>query len=130
MSEENVGLVQRAWQQFLSTGEIPRELIHDDVEYHWHPDIPDTQIYRGPDGLVKALREWQQNWEQTEYEVSEMTDLGDHVLVGFRERATGRGGIAVDKEWFQLYTIRAGKLAMLRELSTREEALEAAGLSK
>lgn len=128
MAEGNLERVQTAWEQFLSTGEIPRHLIHDDVEVHWSQDIPDTRIYHGPEGLAKALTEWQESWEETEYEFFETREAGDHVLLGFRETGHGRSGIKVEKEWFQIYSFRDGKLAMLREFTDRAEALEAAGL--
>jgi ketosteroid isomerase-like protein len=128
MSQKNVDLVQRAFQHFLETGEVMRELVHEDVVIHWNPDIPGSQTYHGPDGLERALNEWQKSWEETDYEFFQMTDAGDHVLAGFRETTRGRGGVTTTRDWFQVYTIKDGKLAMLREFSDQAEALEAAEL--
>ncbi len=51
------------------------------------------------------------------------------MLIGFREIGRGRSGIETNRIWFQVYTFRDGKLALLREFSDRADALEAAGLT-
>jgi ketosteroid isomerase-like protein len=130
-SQENVQALMQAWAQWLETGEFSHEQVHEDAEIHWNPQIPDARVYHGPKGLAEALQDWQDAWGETEYEFLEVTDAGDHVLVGLHERGKGKGsGVEVDWIWYQVYTFRDGKLAMLREFTERDEAAAAAGLDR
>ena len=58
-------------------------------------------------------------------------DLGDAVLVTVRY--VGRGvstGLEIDQTFASLYRFRDGKTVSMRDYSTREEAIEAAGLEE
>ena len=61
----------------------------------------------------------------------ELIDAGGDTVVAV-ERYGGRAklsGIETDQTEAELFTIRGGKIARCREYGTRDEALEAAGLS-
>jgi ketosteroid isomerase-like protein len=87
--------------------------------------------HHGRDGVVRSLAEWFEPWEEHEVETEEIAEAGDQVLVVIR--LTGRGtssNMEIDQRFFQLYSIRSGKITRMVEFVTRDEALEAAGLSE
>ncbi len=91
-------------------------------------------VYSGPkhEGLRRWFREWHEAWEQVEYEVDELIDMGDEVIGVVTVRARGRGSGA-DVEFALhagLWTIRDGKVVRVVWFKTRKDALEAAGLSE
>ncbi len=61
----------------------------------------------------------------------EFIDAGNRVVVRAYFRGRGRGsGLEVDTRFYELYTLRGGKIVRVDEFTGLEEALEAAGLSE
>ena len=59
----------------------------------------------------------------------EFVDAGDRVVVALHLRGRGRGsGVEIDARFFDVYTIRDGKIVRMDEFTERFAALEAAGL--
>ncbi len=87
---------------------------------------------RGLDGLLRTWREWLEPWEEYWTEVEEFVDAGqDHVLVLVRDRGRQRGSDAkVELLAASVWTLRDGKIARIEFHTSREEALEAAGISE
>jgi hypothetical protein len=53
------------------------------------------------------------------------------VVIVFRQSGTGReSGIHIDRDFFAVYDLRESKVVRYRLYDSREEALEAAGLSE
>jgi len=58
----------------------------------------------------------------------EFLDLGDRVVVTLRLRGRGHGsGVEIDALFYEIYTLRDGKIIRMDEFTDRAEALEAAG---
>ena len=56
-------------------------------------------------------------------------DAGDRVVVTARHRGRGReSGVSVDARFYEIYSLRDGKIVRVDEFAERIEALEAAGL--
>jgi ketosteroid isomerase-like protein len=131
MSQENVEIVRS-----LYVGEPSRffELLDDEVEVvsksHPLPDHP--ELIRGKGAVIAFYRHYWGTWDEYILEPAEITDAGgNRVLVVHHERGRGRGsGVPFARRWVVLYTLAAGKLARVDAFSTREEALEAVGLSE
>jgi ketosteroid isomerase-like protein len=131
MSEENVQLVRS-----LYVGDPSRffELLDDDVEVvsksHPLPDHP--ELIRGKGAVIDFYRHYWGTWDEYTLEAAEITDVGaNRLLVVHHERGRGReSGVPFERRWVVLYTLAAGKLARVHAFNTREEALEAAGLSE
>ena len=88
-------------------------------------------IWRGYDGLRSFDREWRETFESIETEYDELIDAGDRVVSVSRWHVRGREGIEVAApNRGGLWTIRDGKVSRIDWFDTREEALEAAGLSE
>jgi ketosteroid isomerase-like protein len=132
MSEESVELVRRTYEA-TNQGDFDaaESYIHPEIEFHTYARSPEAGVYHGK----QAVREYHQNlWAQFEsvrFEVEELLDAGDQVVVGTTQHAVPKGGQQeIDVHVAEVYTVRDGLLAERRSYPTRSEALEAVGLSE
>jgi ketosteroid isomerase-like protein len=130
MSQENVEIVRRFFDAF-ERGDVQTSLacFHPEIELSTPPSQPGASTYHGLDGVRRATTIWVGTWDDFHMNVEELTDLGEQVLVRVRERGRGKGsGVEVERELFDLFTIRGDRIVRLRMYDTRPEALQAAGL--
>jgi ketosteroid isomerase-like protein len=132
MSQENVEVVKVAYEAFARGG-LDRYMEHftDDVVYR-----VENQPQPGPIDGKDAVRSWLQDWidmfDEFWLEPVELIDAGGDTVVAV-ERFGGRAklsGVETDQIIGDVVTIRNGKIARGHEYPTREQALEAAGLSE
>ncbi len=91
-------------------------------------DIRDS--YRGIDGLVEYLQAWLEPFSEYFVENLDFIDAGECVLVPSRQWGVGStSGARVEIELTTLYELRDGKITLVHQLDTLDEAREAAGLS-
>jgi len=77
------------------------------------------------------LREFDESWEDLTYEIEELREAGDQVLVFARPRGRGRAtGIPVDQRLYLVMRFRDGLLARFRTYTDQAEALSAVGLAE
>lgn len=135
MSQKNVEIVRRSFGSFTS-GDVEAALsIFDaDVEWRTAADEPDTQVYRGHDGVRRLVEAWGELWEagfEATAEPQEFIDAGAHVIVPVVARTRGRGsGVEVEIRETYLFTFSGDKVIRVHEFRTKQEALEAADLSE
>src|SRR3954453_4888389 len=134
MSEEDLELV-RAAAAAASRGDLDAWLEYwtDDIDYRAAEGAPDDH---GPINGKDALRVFAQDWPDTfddfKVEPLELIDAGDDIVIAVL-RISGRAklsGVETDMTYAELSTLRDGKIARGRQYFTRDEALEAAGLSE
>ena len=130
MSQENVEIVRRAFAFGVQGRGDPAEALAD-----FDPDVVLTSVEAGPSYGRNAVRDnferWKSAWEKTEATAEEFIDAGNQVVVRAYFRARGRGsGVEVDARFYDVYTLRYGKILRVDEFAEREEALEAAGLQE
>jgi limonene-1,2-epoxide hydrolase len=130
MSQENVEVVRRAYEA-TNQGDYDRveSLIHPNIEFHTFGRSPEAGVYRGKE----AVREYNENlfaqFESIRFEIGELVDAGDRVVVMTTQHAVPKGGHQEMKvEVAEVWVIRDGLLAERRSYSTKAGALEAAGL--
>jgi ketosteroid isomerase-like protein len=132
MSKENVEMVRRGIEAF-NRGDLDalRAIAAPDFEYVTSGTIPDlTGAYHGLDDFEQRFFEpfWSA-FDDTSYEVHEMIDAGDRVLVWQTIRGRGKqSGVEVGYDTWQVWTFRDGKVVLGQGFTSRELALEAAGL--
>ena len=134
MSQEKVENVGDAAAAF-NRGDLNAwwEYWAEDIDYRAVEGAPDDH---GPIQGKEAMREYVQDWLDTfddfRFEPVEITDAGkDKVIAVIRINGRAKlSGVETDLTFAILYTIRDGKVARGREYWTRDEALEAAGLSE
>lgn len=121
-------LVKRGLEYFTATGEVPWEIIDEDVEVYDH-DTPDQGDYRGHAGYARWLGDWGAAWAEWSIEPEEFIDAGDYVVAVIRMKAKGQGsGIEVERQDALVYKLRDGKIVRADYYNNRAHALEAVGL--
>jgi ketosteroid isomerase-like protein len=144
MSQENVELV-------LSLYEAPdvdyAQVVRDDSLWGGqaealapfiHPDCECVMYafggekrYAGLDGLRAFLLDWTAPWATYRFENEKAIDLGERVLMLNRDRGLREGSTQeVEGRIAAVFTIRDGKVVRIDAYPTRDEALEAVGLSE
>ncbi len=124
MSDANVELVRRIYDEFNQTNELPRWALSDDVDWHPPADEPDNGIRQGADAVVAYVREWANTFDDYHCEVEELIERGDCVVAPLVLR--GRiGDSAADLRLplTQVWVLRDGEVVGVREYRTKEEAL-------
>ncbi|HEY6636600.1 MAG TPA: nuclear transport factor 2 family protein [Solirubrobacterales bacterium] len=134
MSQENVELARQAIDA-LNRGDLDAWLafLSPDVVWEALPGVPGMgELYRGRAEVRKWIEEL---WEEAEgvvhTEIEQMTDLGeDRVFLGLVLTARGRGsGVPFELHTWSVISYREGLVTRRQVFWTRDEALEAAGLS-
>jgi ketosteroid isomerase-like protein len=140
MSQENVTLIREwvstwAGLDLVAAAAEPERMaavfepLHPEIEVRWSTPLADIETYRGVDGAQRALADWLEPWEEYRQEPLEFIDAGDRVVVSYRQWGRGRSsGAEVEMEVTQVYAVRDGKIASLREYMSKAEGLKAAGL--
>jgi ketosteroid isomerase-like protein len=131
MSEENVEIVRRAYRAMdaADLGTIA-ELVHPDAEW-----VPDARVgeapVRGRESVTRFFADRAEMFEGVRTELERITDIGDQVLVFLRVTGHGRAsGAGFDVRIAHLWTLSDGRLTRGEGYGSRDEALEAAGLSE
>ena len=133
MSQENVEMVQRAYEAF-NRGDRDAAVadVAPDFEYVASGAIPGaTGNYRGPEGF-KRFTEWLlDQFDDVRVDLTEVIEAGDQVVVRATSRGRGkRSGVETSWDVWQVWTLRDGKAVRGEGFTSREEALEAAELSE
>jgi ketosteroid isomerase-like protein len=135
MSEENVEIVRRAYEQWQRGGEtvdaIPVELYADDVEWDisGYPTVDLPSRGSGRAKLFDLFGTYFSGWTSYQAEVTERIDAGENVVGVVHEKVgVGDSGEFVERDLFQVWTLRDGLVVKWRVFQTRDQALEAAGL--
>jgi ketosteroid isomerase-like protein len=122
MSEQNVEIVRR----FLAA-EMDEALALADPGIVWNPIEESPE--QGHDAVRASAVRWKSEWDDYELVPEDFADMGDCVLATVRLRGRGRGsGVEVDARFFDLYTLRDGKIIRMDQFAEESEALAAVGL--
>ena len=130
MSEENVEIVRGVYAAAARNDlDAASAYIHPEVEFHTYAESPAAGVYRGREAVRKYNEDLFAQFESVRFELEEVLDAGERVVVVSTQHAVPKGGrqemsVRVTEVW----TIRDGLLAERHSYSTHDEALEAAGL--
>jgi ketosteroid isomerase-like protein len=87
--------------------------------------------YHGPAQAQLFLEDFWRNFEQSHTDIEEYIPMGDSVVFAAHLRGQGKGsGAEVEMRNWQVCTVRDRKIVGYRMFTTKQEALEAAGLSE
>jgi ketosteroid isomerase-like protein len=92
MSQENVEIVRRANEAFLS-GNIEAALVALDPDIEWHATvggIDEGRIYRGPAEVVQAFADYFAVWERMEMRADKYIDAGSDEVIVFHHEAANQ----------------------------------------
>jgi ketosteroid isomerase-like protein len=138
MSEENVEIVRLAYDYVSTDRDAASVLEIYDPEVEWDVSqaparhlLGEPYVFRGHDGLKNFFQTWYEAWAEVKPDLEELRDLGDQVIAIETTRGRGRtSGLDVELPHASVWTVRKGKITRVQWFATREEALEAAGLSE
>jgi ketosteroid isomerase-like protein len=131
MSQENVELVLGVLDQARHNPTALWEVLDDDVRWEVGAlDIPDSGgTWHGPEGVREFFRRWVGPFEEWSYEFGDVIDAGDSVVVRIHQWGRGKGsGVTVESRFWQVWTLRDGKVVRWQAIGDKDEALEAVGL--
>ena len=106
--------------------------LDEDIEFVGPPDVTGGgQGWRGREGTRRGVTSFLGTWEDYHYEVRDLIDCGDEVLVEGWQRGRGRGsGVEVSEAIYTVWTVREGRVVRQRMFRDRAEALDAVGLAE
>ena len=112
MSEENVEVVRRIYDEIVARPEAVRELYHPDYETDVTDVAPDFDVIRGFDAALEALRSYMETFEDFYIELDEVIHADEeHVVVEVRDGGRMRGSDSVVRNHrFHVYVFRDGGL--------------------
>lgn len=134
MSQANVEMVRDAAAAF-NRGDLDTwvESWADDIDYRAiEGALDDRGAMHGKEAVRAYAQDWLATFDGFSSEPIELIDAGEDRVIAVT-RISGRAklsGVETDLTYAALYTIRDGKIARGREYWTKEQALEAAGLSE
>jgi ketosteroid isomerase-like protein len=131
MSQHNVEIVRRHIDAYGS-GDYEAALAA------YHRDVvcdatvrPEGRVYRGREGVAEAIRVWAGTWNDWRWEIEELIDAGDRVLMVVREFGRGKASaVDVVQQTFWVYRLRGGQIVHATVFVDRDKALRAAGLQQ
>ena len=130
MSIENVEIVRRTVDAYPS-GDVEAVLADYDPEVVFDVSSarPEGGVFWGREGVEEGIQAWVGRWAEYRFEVEDIIDAGDRVLMIIREFGRGEGsGVEVNQHTFWVQTMRNGKIVRAKLFVDRDQALEAAGL--
>jgi ketosteroid isomerase-like protein len=130
MSEENVEIVRKAIAyEYDGVGDrAEAEAIFDP---HVVMNPMDEEPSSGFDAMRADYERWASSFEEFRVTFEEIIDAGDQVVVVAHHQGRGRkSGVKVDTRFYEVYTLRKGKVSRVDEYNEMAEALEAVGLQE
>jgi ketosteroid isomerase-like protein len=127
MSQQDVDLIRAGYEDFYR-GDFAALLQKVDpaVVTERVPPLPDPAVYQGHEGLLQALTDWTEDFEDFDMRAEEVTDVGaGRLVVKIRQRARGKGsGAEVEGEFWFVHENAGGRLVRLNMFSGRDQAFE------
>jgi ketosteroid isomerase-like protein len=100
--------------------------IDPEIEWDARDDLPDSGVYRGLEGLQELLGRFEEVMEDIWFKPIDLLDVGGRVVVPLEWGGKGKGsGIELGERsgetW--VFTVRNGRIAHVKEFTSKEEAL-------
>jgi ketosteroid isomerase-like protein len=131
MSRQDVEVVRKLHDAWLAgDNEAALSLFDPDAVIDMRAR-PEGRIYRGPEGMYEAMRDWIESWDEYRFEPEDLLDAGaGSVVLLWREYGRGKGsGAGVEIRGATVWEVERGRVVGVRPYTDRRQALEAAGLS-
>jgi ketosteroid isomerase-like protein len=133
VSEANVDAVRAGFQAWNAGEGLDAYFsrFHPQLVYHPRADEPDPTPHVGRAAYERLIRGFVDSFSRVTLEVLELIDGGDRVVVPTVLNARVRGSEAeVSDTYVFVYRLSEGLIVEGWEYRTKQEALEAAGLSE
>jgi ketosteroid isomerase-like protein len=141
MSRENVELVEGLYaagaagadkQALLAAlPDLIAQLCDPEVEWIEDPGRADGRTYRGHEGVRESWERWLDAFDEFSFELEQIVDCGDDVLVVGHEQVRGAtSGAPMTSRTYAVLTFRNGNVLRYREFYDERAARQAAGLQE
>jgi ketosteroid isomerase-like protein len=109
---------------------LSASLDPDVVWFGTRGGLDEAQVLRGPEAVLEYMREIREPWEQYDFQVERLIEIGDGgVVVFMHETAQSRhGGPAMQSDTAMIMKVRHRKIVEMTGYLDRDEAVRAAGL--
>jgi ketosteroid isomerase-like protein len=125
VAESYVALLREGYTAWNS-GDREWVLEHMSPEIEWvtPPDDPEPGTYRGYEGVERFWANWRELFGLIRFDIQEMWDLGDQVLVhALRIGRGAQSGVEVTEPVYQLFSFGSdGRAVRVEEFYDREKA--------
>ncbi len=130
MSQENVEIVRRAYEEVNANLEASDELFDPDYEFDARDVAPDIGVVRGIDAAAEALREYWETFDNFHIELKAVLHADEeHVVTAVEDGGRMKGSDAeIWNRLFHAWTFRDGKIVRISSHTDKTRAFEAAGL--
>jgi ketosteroid isomerase-like protein len=130
MSQENVQIVQSLYEGWLQ-GDLGLDKLDPDISIVESAVVPGAASANGIAAVERYIASFAKYWDEIRVEPEEYIDAGDLVIVVARLIGRGKSsGVAVDRLWTYVWTLRQGKALRMEAYADRHEALKAVGLEE
>jgi ketosteroid isomerase-like protein len=127
MTKENLELVRGVVGNLEALFDLFDEYIVWDFRAYSPVDRGEPVF--GKQAVMADVRKWIGTWTDFTFEVDELIDAGDSVVLVVNERGQGRGsGVPMDHHYCSIWTFRNGRIIRGEAYKTKAEALEALGM--
>ncbi len=124
-------IVRRYLDHWNETGQFLWAEIHPDAVFVIDPGSFVGGTYRGHEGIKELLRLTDEVFDEFRYEVEDILDAGDSVVVLGRVYARGvQSGATGTQHGALVFRMREGLVVAYRSYLDRDEALAAVGLGE
>jgi ketosteroid isomerase-like protein len=129
MSQENVETIRKVFE--ASDLHAIVGWLDPDVAWWDRGDEPNPTVHRGRDAVVAYLNELDSFIADFDVAPKELIDAGEYVVVPLRLSGRGRdSGAPFEADEVHTFRLRNGAITEIREYGSKDEALEAVGLSE
>jgi ketosteroid isomerase-like protein len=97
----------------------------------WFPIDENRGRLSGIEAALRNRNEWLDTWDEHRFELEEVVDEGDSVVVRVHITARGKtSGAVVDMSFYAHFKLRDDKVVYIYDHEDRTAALDAAGVSE
>ena len=132
MSQENIEIVRRIYEEITARLEFPREWFAPDCVSDWTEIAPEGGLYRGVDAANAAIAAYFGTFENFHVAADEIVHADrERVVVAIRDGGRIKGSeLEITSRYFHAWTFRNGKVVRLSSHTEQAAALKAVGLAE
>ena len=132
MSEENVEVIRDAFAAF-ARGDLAatQAFFHPEAELRSTVGSLEGEVYRGENLMADWVAAFREIWDDFRQEVEGVSGKGDAVVAEVRNIGRARGsGVPLDDKRYVAFLLKDGQIWRVQTFPSRNDALEAVGLSE
>jgi ketosteroid isomerase-like protein len=129
MSQENVGVVRRAFAEFERGNFWMPELFDPAIRIRWLDAVGAQAETVGLQAISSFLLNWLESWDELALAAERIIDAGDRVVAFCAWRGRGKtSGVKTEWRHGEVWTLREERVISIVAYHEPADALEAVGL--